>query len=82
MTTQTIEMALPPLGQGVDECILIATLAPVGTQVKRGDVVAEVETAKSTVEIVAERDGIIVDWIAEKGTILIVGEAFYRLEIN
>lgn len=78
--TDTIEVLIPPFGQGLDEALLTAVLVEVGAQVQRGTPLAEVETAKSTVEILAERSGVVAEWLIDKGAIVESGEVLCRLE--
>jgi len=44
---------LPSVGMGISEAIIVSWLKQVGDRVAAGEPVAEVETAKSTVEIEA-----------------------------
>lgn len=76
----TIKGEVPVFGQGMDEGLLTMILVEAGNPVERGMPLAEVETAKSTIEIVAEASGTLTEWLAEKGTILISGDPLYVIE--
>ncbi|MEV1092377.1 biotin/lipoyl-containing protein [Streptomyces microflavus] len=73
------DIRVPGFGHSLDEALLVEWVAGVGDLVRRGDVVAVVETDKASTEIVAERDGWITEHTATAGTILKSGEVLYRL---
>ena len=50
---------MPPVGETVDEGTVIKWFKVVGDQVSEGDILCEVETAKSTMEIPSSHSGII-----------------------
>lgn len=50
---------LPSVGMGISEATIVNWLKQVGDHVEAGETVAEVETAKSTVEIEAPVAGIV-----------------------
>jgi pyruvate/2-oxoglutarate dehydrogenase complex dihydrolipoamide acyltransferase (E2) component len=72
-------MHAPGFGHGLGEALLIEWVAGVGDRVKRGDVVAVVETDKASTEIVAERAGRVAVHCATAGAVLKSGELLYRL---
>ncbi|WP_234336471.1 biotin/lipoyl-containing protein [Streptomyces sp. NRRL S-920] len=72
-------MPVPGFGHSLDEALLVEWVVGVGDRVRRGDVVAVVETDKASTEILAERDGRVVEHSATAGTILTSGEVLYRL---
>lgn len=82
MSRGSVEICVPPFGQGLDEILVIEWAVKPGQEVRRGDVVAEVETAKATQEVVAERAGVIESLLAEPGAMLTVGDPFYLLQIS
>ncbi|WP_318218893.1 biotin/lipoyl-containing protein [Streptomyces sp. SCL15-6] len=73
------DMPVPGFGHSLDEALLVQWVAGVGDRVRRGDVVAVVETDKASTEILAERDGRVMEHSATAGTILKSGEVLYRL---
>jgi pyruvate dehydrogenase E2 component (dihydrolipoamide acetyltransferase) len=67
------ELTLHDLGEGLTEGEVITWLVAVGEPVKAGDVLVEVETAKTTAEITAPRDGVLLHQGAASGATLAVG---------
>jgi len=66
------EVIMPKMGDAMEEGTLISWSKQDGESVKAGDVIAEIETDKSNVEIEAEEDGVL-HLRAEPGTIVAVG---------
>ncbi len=67
------ELTLHDLGEGLTEAEVIAWLVAVGEPVRAGDALVEVETAKTTAEITAPRDGVLLHQGAAPGATLAVG---------
>lgn len=70
---------MPSLGADMEQGVLIEWLVKVGESVKRGDVVAVVETPKSTVEVECFETGTVTRLLAEEGQTVPVGEALALL---
>ncbi len=68
-----IDLLMPQLSPTMTEGRLAKWLRKPGDAIKAGDVVAEVETDKATMEVEASEDGIIHQFVAELGTDLPVG---------
>jgi pyruvate dehydrogenase E2 component (dihydrolipoamide acetyltransferase) len=68
-----IALLMPQLSPTMTEGRLAKWLKQPGTALRAGDVVAEVETDKATMEVEASEDGILHSFIAEIGTDLPVG---------
>jgi pyruvate dehydrogenase E2 component (dihydrolipoamide acetyltransferase) len=66
-------LVMPDLGSGMDEGTLLGWTKQVGDVVKEGDVIAEVDADKATVEVPATASGTITELIGEAGTALKVG---------
>ncbi len=64
---------MPSLGADMDEGTLVEWLVAEGAEVARGDVVAVVETAKSTIEVECFESGTVTELLAEPGTTVPVG---------
>ncbi|MFD0373752.1 dihydrolipoamide acetyltransferase family protein, partial [Streptomyces sp. NPDC127112] len=64
---------MPSLGADMDEGTLVEWLVIEGTEVARGDVVAVVETAKSTIEVECFESGTVTEFLVEPGTTVAVG---------
>ncbi|TQM57441.1 pyruvate dehydrogenase E2 component (dihydrolipoamide acetyltransferase) [Humibacillus xanthopallidus] len=70
---------MPSLGADMEQGVLIEWLVKVGDHVRRGDVVAVVETPKSTVEVECFETGTVTRLLAEEGQTVPVGEALALL---
>lgn len=64
---------MPSLGADMDEGTLVEWLVAAGAEVARGDVVAVVETAKSTIEVECFESGTVTELLVEPGTTVPVG---------
>ena len=68
-----MEIILPNIGETVDEGKVIKWLKQVGDQVADGDILCEVETDKSTMEVPSTIDGTIKEIRVKEGDIVPVG---------
>lgn len=75
MTTPTTEQTfrLPDLGEGLSEAEIVRWLVAVGDEVRVDEAIAEVETAKSIVEIPSPYAGVVVRLHAGEGETVSVG---------
>ena len=64
---------MPSLGADMEAGTLVEWLKRPGDRVKRGDIVAVVETQKGAIEIDIFEDGVIERWLVEPGTTVPVG---------
>ncbi|MCC6805077.1 MAG: 2-oxo acid dehydrogenase subunit E2 [Anaerolineae bacterium] len=67
------EIKMPNLGSDMEEGILLNWTKQVGEAINEGDVIAEIETDKATVEVPATATGTIIKLIGEPGETLKVG---------
>jgi pyruvate dehydrogenase E2 component (dihydrolipoamide acetyltransferase) len=67
------EFRMPSLGADMEAGTLVEWLKQPGDRVKRGDVVAVVETQKGAIEVDIFEDGVIERWLVEPGTTVPVG---------
>ena len=67
------EFCMPSLGADMETGTLVEWLAAPGTQVKRGDIVAVVETQKGLFEIEVFEDGVLGPALVQAGTTVPVG---------
>jgi len=65
---------LPDMGTNVEECTLQSWRVKVGDPVKRGQVLAEIETDKATAELESTAEGILLQQIAQPGQKVSTGE--------
>ena len=75
-----IPIAMPKLGYDMENGKVGGWIKKVGDQVGRGDVIAEIETDKSTVEMEATASGTLAEIVHEAGAEVPVGETIAWLE--
>ena len=75
-----VEVRMPNLGMDMETGKIAAWLKQVGDPVERGEVIAEIETDKATLEMEALQAGTLVEIVAEAGSELPVGEVIAYLE--
>jgi len=68
------EIRLPQLGQTMEEGTVVSCLATVGDEVKKGDVIFEVETDKATLEMESPADGFVKIIIVKEGDTIPVND--------
>jgi pyruvate dehydrogenase E2 component (dihydrolipoamide acetyltransferase) len=64
---------MPKLGFDMGEGTLVGWTVALGQTVKRGDVIAEIETDKATIEIETTVEGTVLQLLAEPGDVIAVG---------
>jgi len=67
-------VTMPKLGFDMAEGTLVRWVKAVGDEVKRGDILAEIETDKATVEVESGFDGKMLKHLVEEGTPVPVGD--------
>lgn len=75
-----IAIEMPKLGYDMETGRIAGWVKAVGDTVARGDVIAEIETEKSTVEMESTAAGTLVEIVAETGAELPVGEVIGWLD--
>lgn len=75
-----IPIEMPKLGYDMESGRVAGWIKKVGDQVARGEVIAEIETEKSTVEMESTAAGTLVEIVADAGAELPVGEAIGYLD--
>ena len=68
------EVRLPQLGQTMEEGTIVDCRVKVGDEVKKGDVIFEIETDKATLEMESPAEGFVKHILTEVGQTLPVGE--------
>lgn len=68
-----VEITMPRLSDTMEEGILIKWVVEVGDKVEAGDVLADIETDKATMEFQSFDDGVVAQIVAEEGEALPVG---------
>ncbi len=75
-----IPIEMPKLGYDMEAGKVGGWLKKVGEQIARGDVIAEIETDKSTVEMEATAGGTLAEIVHDTGAEVAVGETIAWLE--
>jgi pyruvate dehydrogenase E2 component (dihydrolipoamide acetyltransferase) len=75
-----IDVFVPEFGHGLTEALVVEWLVSVGDAIERGDVVAVLETDKSSVDLLAEKPGTIVEIAVAARSITTSGDVLYKLE--
>lgn len=68
------EIFVPVLGESITEAILAAWLKQPGDAVRRGDELAEIETAKATMPLECPLNGILLKIVVEAGSVVVPGQ--------
>ncbi len=63
-------ISMPKLGFDMAEGLLVRWVKQVGENINKGDVLAEIETDKATVEVESSASGVVLSHIAEQGTMV------------
>ncbi|MFE7750736.1 dihydrolipoamide acetyltransferase family protein [Streptomyces sp. NPDC057428] len=82
MATGTAQFRMPSLGADMDEGTLSQWLVRPGDRVSHGDVVAVVETAKSSIEVECFQTGTVRSLLAEEGATVPVGTPLAVIETS
>lgn len=75
-----IDILVPEFGHGLIEALVVQWRVSVGDVVERGDVVAVLETDKSSVDLMAEMAGTVVEIVVDARSITTSGSVLYTLE--
>ena len=79
---RVIEMPLPRLGETMEEGRIGLIVKRPGEAFRRGETLLEVESDKTTVEVPALQDGILIEWLVESDQMVPVESAIARIEIE
>jgi pyruvate dehydrogenase E2 component (dihydrolipoamide acetyltransferase) len=74
------DVTMPNLGYDMEEGKIVSWLKKVGDHVERGEVIAEIETDKTTVEMESMASGTLAEIVADEGSTVEVGGVIARLE--
>ena len=66
-------IVMPKLGFDMREGVLVSWLIDLGDEVSKGDIVAEIESDKATLELEAQNEGILLHLIANEGDVVPIG---------
>ena len=76
------EFKLPDVGEGLVEAEIVTWKVKRGDAVKVNDVVVEIETAKSLVELPTPYAGVVADLLAAEGETIAVGTPFFVVDVD
>jgi len=76
-----ITFPLPDLGEGLEDAIILEWHVKVGDRVERNDVLVEVETTKSAVELPSPQAGVVARLGGEEGDTVLVGDPLITFEV-
>jgi len=74
------EIRMPDIGTNVDEIRIIRWLKQPGDEVKRGELLLEVETDKATMEVESYLAGVIDKIEAAEDTVVVTGDIIAYIE--
>jgi pyruvate dehydrogenase E2 component (dihydrolipoamide acetyltransferase) len=74
-----VEFRLPALGADMESATLAQWLKKPGERIRRGDVLAVVETTKGLIDIEAFHDGVLEELVVQPGATVPVGEVLARI---
>ena len=76
-----VNLPLPRLGETMEEGRVVAWLKQPGDRFKRGEILLEVETDKTVVEVPALQDGVMVEHLAAEADMIPVDAPIARIEV-
>lgn len=77
-----VEMPLPRLGETMEEGRIGLIIKKPGERFRRGETLLEVESDKTTVEVPALQDGILIEWLVASDQMVPVESAIARIELE
>ncbi|WP_162916980.1 acetoin dehydrogenase dihydrolipoyllysine-residue acetyltransferase subunit [Dongia deserti] len=77
----TVNLPLPRLGETMEEGRIVAWLKQPGDKFKRGEILLEVETDKTVVEVPALQDGVMIEHLAAEADMIPVDAPIARIEV-
>ena len=76
-----VSVRIPQMGEGLQEALLVEFLKKPGDTVKRDEPIYVMETDKATTDVESPYDGVLVEWTAETGTVLPIGNEVGKMEV-
>ncbi|WP_081955010.1 alpha/beta fold hydrolase [Achromobacter sp. RTa] len=80
--TRMLDMVVPPTGEALDAARLVAWIVPPGQAFKSGDVLVEIETDKSIIEVPAHEDGVMVEHVVAVDGIVNADTVIARIRVE
>ncbi len=83
MTSEsTFEFLLPDVGEGLEEAEIVGWKVSVGQQIEVNQLMVEIESAKSLVELPSPFAGTVLDLLVKEGEVVRVGTPIIRLQLS
>ena len=76
----SVDVLGPEFGHGLTDALVIEWLVAVGDDVERGQVIAVLETDKSSVDLLAEQTGTVTEIVVAARSITTSGAVLYKLD--
>jgi pyruvate dehydrogenase E2 component (dihydrolipoamide acetyltransferase) len=76
-----VNLPLPRLGETMEEGRIVAWLKQPGDRFKRGEILLEVETDKTVVEVPALQDGVMIEHLAADAAMIPIDAPIARIEV-
>lgn len=80
--TSIIDMVVPPTGEAIDSARLVTWIVLPGQAFKTGDVLLEIETDKSIIEVPAHEDGVMVEHLIKVDGLLNSDTLIARIQVK
>ena len=80
--TSIIDMVVPPTGEAIDSARLVRWIILPGQVFKTGDVLLEIETDKSIIEIPALEDGVMIEHLVNADGLLNADTPIARIQVD
>lgn len=71
---------VPEFGHGLTEALIVQWCISVGDHIERGDVVAVLETDKTSLDLLAEKAGTVTKIARDAQSIVVSGEVLYTID--
>ena len=77
-----MEIVVPPMGEPIDSARIISWIVPPGQAFRRGDILLEIETDKSVIEVPAEHDGTMLEHLVAVDGLLDADTPIARIQVE
>lgn len=76
----TNKIIIPSAGQITDDFTILSINVKIGDKVKEGDILAEIETDKSTMELESFCDGLVLKILVQVGDVVTTGQTIILIK--
>ena len=81
MTESEFEFRLPDVGEGLEEAEIVQWKVSVGQKIEANQLMVEIESSKSLVELPSPYDGIVLELLVPEGKVVRVGTPIIRIAV-